>query len=64
LSENFNASQLKFGYELNYDDVVNVLLKCDDRIKNIRLESFSYKTKAVKRISSGDGYEELDVYSI
>lgn len=53
LTENFNASMVEFGEELNYDEVVNVLLEADDRIKNIRLEDFQYIPVAMK----GDGTE-------
>jgi len=61
ISENFNAGQLDFGEELSYDNVVQILLNADDRIKNIRLENLQYTPKAVRKTESG--YEEVNVYS-
>ena len=42
LTQAFNASKVEFGEELNYDEVVNVIVNADSRIKNIRLEDFEY----------------------
>ena len=47
LSENFNASMLDFGEELNYDVVYDVIVNSDDRIKSIRLEDFEYHPVAL-----------------
>ena len=66
LSENFNARMVDFGEELNYDEVVDVLISADDRIKTIRLEDFEYRPVAVKLetgLQGGDIISEYDVYS-
>ena len=49
LSENFNSGLVDFGHELNYDEVYNVIVNSDDRIKSIRLEDFNYETYAMVR---------------
>ncbi|MBQ6627847.1 MAG: hypothetical protein IJH65_03350 [Methanobrevibacter sp.] len=60
LTENFNASKVEFGEELNYDEVVDVLLASDTRIKNIRLEDFEYIPVAMYADATDikDGTEE------
>ena len=62
LTENFNASMVEFGEELNYDEVVEVLLSADDRIKNIRLEDFQYIPVAL--YGNGDEVEVYDNYEL
>jgi len=65
LSDNFNASKVDFGDELSYDEVLQVLLNCDDRIKNIRLEDFEYNPKAMLRDTiETSGYREVPLYSV
>ena len=61
ITENFNARMIDFGEELNYDEVVKVILNSDDRIKNIRLEDFDYTPKAVKVNNIGE-VTEKEVY--
>ena len=48
LTKYFNAREVEFGEELNYDEVYKVILNCDSRIKSIRLEDFEYNPVAVK----------------
>ena len=59
LSEHFNAREVEFGEELNYDEVVDVLLNADSRIKNIRLEDFQYEP----HVMYADGTETELYYS-
>ena len=59
LSDNFNASGVEFGEELDYNTVYNVILNCDERIKNIKLSDIEYTTKAV--ISTGTSYIEKEL---
>ncbi len=47
LSENFNASELEFGSELDYDSVRKVIIASDSRINTVVLEPFSYSTVAM-----------------
>lgn len=44
LYENFNSRKVDFGYEVKYEDVYNVILNADERIKAIILEDFDYTT--------------------
>lgn len=61
LSKNFNSSQVDFGEEIPWDDVYDVILNCDSRIKNVRLEDFEYNTVAMRK--TADSYEEVSLNS-
>lgn len=58
LTKQFNARQLDFGEELNYDDVENCILNADARIKKINMDEFKYTPKYM--LASGD---EGDLYN-
>ena len=49
LYEKFNGSQVKFGEEIDYDDVYNTILNADSRISAIHLQDINYTTYAVYR---------------
>lgn len=53
ISDNFNASKVEFGEELNYDTVKKVIEEADSRINYVRLSDFNYHTKAMLK-NSGD----------
>lgn len=53
ISDNFNASKVEFGEELNYDIVKKVIEEADSRINYVRLSDFDYHTKAMLK-NSGD----------
>ena len=42
-----SSHNMEFGQELDYDSIYDTILYCDDRIKNIILQDFSYTTFAV-----------------
>ena len=58
LSENFNAAEVDFGEELDYDVVYDVIINADDRIKNIKLEDFEYNPKVMIMQADGTGKDE------
>ena len=58
----FNAREVDFGEELNYDEVYDVIVNCDDRIKSIRLEDFEYNPVAVKVNWKSGEVTETPVY--
>ena len=60
LSENFNAAELEFGSELDYDSVRKVIINSDSRINTVVLEPFTYSLKAM--LGDTDG-TELDPYT-
>lgn len=47
LFKHFNARQLQFGEEIDYNDLYDVILQSDSRIKNIILDDIEYTTYAV-----------------
>lgn len=62
LTRYFNAREVEFGEELNYDEVYDVIVNCDDRIKSIRLEDFEYNPVAVKVDKLSGEITETPVY--
>ena len=52
ISDNFNASKVEFGEELNYDEVKKVIENADPRINYIRLSDFDYHTKVMLKDSN------------
>ena len=59
LYEKFNGNVVKFGQEIDYDEVYNTILNADSRISAIHLQDIVYTTYAVYRGSqSGDGTDE------
>lgn len=69
LYEKFNGSQVKFGEEIDYDDVYNTILNADSRISAIHLQDINYTTYAVYRGGDlrkeiSDDYIEVPVNSI
>lgn len=44
LYSNFNSRELEFGKELSYEDLVNVIIGADNRIKNVYLNTPTYVT--------------------
>lgn len=51
LCKNFNASELEFGSELDFDSVKKVIIDADSRINTAELGPFNYTMKAM----TGDG---------
>lgn len=63
ISDNFNASKVEFGEELNYDTVKKVIEEADSRINYVRLSDFDYHTKVMLKDSRDQlGADELDLY--
>lgn len=42
LFKNLNASKIEFGQELDFEEIYNIILEADSRIKNIILDPISY----------------------
>ena len=47
LFEHLNARKMTFGEEPSYFDIYNIITNCDERIKLITLDNFTYRTKAI-----------------
>ena len=62
VAEKFAANSLEFGEELNYDSVLQALINADDRIKDVRLEDFTYSPSVIIKDSSKDtGFDEKPI---
>lgn len=58
LTQNFNAREVDFGEELNYDEVYKVIVNANSNIRTIRLEDFDYNPTAVRVSDDGEIIEE------
>lgn len=58
LYENFNSRKVEFGSEVKYEDVYNVILNADERIKAIILEDFDYTTYYVYWDAGSTSFKE------
>lgn len=65
LFEHLNSRKMTFGEEPSYFDIYNIITSCDERIKLITLDNFTYRTKAIYLGSDEkptevylDGYDE------
>ena len=47
LLNNLNSKHIEFGDEIDYDNVYDLIINCDERIKSINLEDITYETYAV-----------------
>ena len=47
LSDNFNARELEYGYEIPYDSILDVIYASDSRIKSVSLAEPTYEVKYV-----------------
>lgn len=51
ITDNFNASMIEFGQELDYDKVKKVIEESDSRINYVRLSDFNYESKVMVKDS-------------
>ena len=64
LSNNFNASKVEFGEELNYDEVKRIIESADSRINYARLSDFDYQTKVmIKDSQDPNNAAEYDIFA-
>lgn len=47
LSDNFNARELEYGYEIPYDSILDVIYAADNRIKSVSLAEPNYEVQYV-----------------
>lgn len=59
LYQNLSSKSVDFGQEISYDDLYDVILNSDERIKSVILEEITYTTYAV--YLSGANYIEVKV---
>ena len=59
LMQALNAGQVDFGSESAYDTVYNLISNCDNRIKAVVLDDFSYTTYAV--YWNGEAFNEIPI---
>ena len=65
VAKKFAANNLEFGKELDYDNVLQAFINSDDRIKDARLEDFTYEPSIIiKDSSSTTGFtkKKIDEY--
>ena len=61
ISDNFNASKVEFGEELNYDSVKKVIEGADSRINYVRLSDFNYYTAVMVKDSNPNAANEYSL---
>lgn len=62
IANKYAANNLEFGEELNYDSVLRTILESDDRIKDARLEDFTYTPEViVKNLEDKTGFNTKQI---
>ena len=64
LYNNLNSRKVEFGQEITYDEIYNIILNCDERIKSVMLGNIEYTTYAVYFDSETDTYKEVEINSL
>lgn len=59
LYRTFNAFEVDYGNEADYDTVYSTIMNADDRIKSLYLNDFKYKTYGV--VWDGYSFKEIDI---
>ena len=56
LSDNFNARKVEYGYEIPYEDILDVIYAADSRIKSVSLSNLEYNPEImfVDAVQQGD----------
>ena len=64
ISDNFNASKINFGEEINYDELKRAIENCDERINYVNIADFEYNTKVMLKSTDPDDPEnEKSIFS-
>ena len=64
LYNNLNSRKIDFGEEITYDEIYNIIINCDERIKSVMLDTIDYTTYAVYFDSETNTYKEVEINSL